>query len=376
MIRVWFLVMVVGVLLLPFFDLPPMSSQLSIGEEEESIMQVSQTPSPVLRGNLAVRLIFINSTTLEIIAYDPATDTHTPLFVCPDGCYDPSMDNFGRIGFVTDIGFGIYTPSLDDYAQFPADFGVYGYKGGVAFRDDLAYVAYEARFDMNSRLMLMDLSSGQITDLYSAGVGNPTWSSDGNAILSSTGTSLITIPINGDDPITDIIYTPTIAFPTMPSQFYTTMFTDLVTPFGEGLLYRGSNEFGYWLFLNLAGATIEIASAPAIMRYATSESAGMVGIITYDPRDGIYEVQVIDIESKNSFTSPKPNRITSQRTEIFDLALSHDGRYVAWIAENTDLGFGFYDLWITDLSIEDSTPNRIAEAITNSSVRPSGMIFR
>jgi len=320
-------------------------------------------------------LIYINTDTQTIIAYDPVTDTHTPLFTCPDGCYDPSVDNLGRIGFVTDNGFGIYNPISNDYAQFLADFGVYGYKGGAIFRHDLALVAYEARFDMSSRLMVMDLSSGQITDLHGAGVGNPTWSADGDAILSSTGTSLITIPMNGDETLTDIIYTPPITLPTMPSQFYTAMFTDLVTVFGDGLLYRGSNEFGYWLFLNLAGATIEVASAPAIMRYSASPSAGMVAIIAYDPQNGIYEMRVIHIESQNSFASPKTRIIVSQHNEIFDLALSPDGQYVAWIAENPDLGFGFYDLWITDLWADDNTPKRIAEAITNPSVRPSGMLF-
>jgi hypothetical protein len=69
------------------------------------------------------------------------------------------------------------------------------------------------------------------------------------------------------------------------------------------------------------------------------------------------------------------DNIINQYTEILHLALSPDARYVTWTAENPDLGFGFYDMWLLDMSDTGNTPIRIAEAISNPSVRPSRMVW-
>jgi hypothetical protein len=364
---------------LSFFDLTPLPP-LQIGEGEKPIMQGTRYI------DLGVRLIFANSTTRTITAYDPTTDTHTPLFTCPDGCYDPVYDKHTpRIGFVTDSGFGIYDIISNDYAQFLADFGVYGYKGGAAFRDDLAYVAYEARFDMDMRLMLTNLQSGATTDLYMGGVGNPSWTADGEAVLSTDGATLWRVPINGTD-VTSIL---------LP---HPAMYTDLYTPFGDGWVYRGIDEIGYTLFfLDDDQNTHEIASAPAILSYSASELSGKIALSTFDPRGGDYGILVI-------LSPPQPlpiawggaktylgngilpllqtgeggrgdEVILSQRRDIFDISLSPDGRYVAWVEENADMGFGFYDVWLADLSAEEITPLRVVEMITTPAERPSGVAW-
>ncbi|MDX2078525.1 MAG: hypothetical protein SFZ02_18985 [bacterium] len=433
--RWWLLVMVVIGAFLSFFDLTPLPL-LQIGEGEKTILRVGVgTRYIVSAEDLGVghTLITINSTTRTITAYDPTTDTHTPLFTCPDGCYDPVYDRHTpRIGFVTDSGFGIYDIISNDYAQFSADFGVYGYKGGAAFRDDLAYVAYEARFDMDTRLMLTDLISGTTTDLYVGGVGNPSWTADGEAVLSTDGATLWRVPINGAD-VTSIM---------LP---HPAMYTDLYTLFGDGWLYRGIDEIGYTLFFTDDSGTIELASAPAIVSYSASELAGKIALSTFDPRGGNYTLLVINLTPKSplhsgegTFTKwlnsllpllqigeggrgdevilspPQPlpiawrgaktylrngfhpsfstwwdvgtryivstrgigdEVILSQRRDIFDISLSPDGRYVAWVEENADMGFGFYDVWIADLSADEITPLRVAENITTPAERPSGVAW-
>jgi hypothetical protein len=326
-------------------------------------------------------LITINSTTRIITAYNLATDTHTPLFTCPEACYDPAVDDVGRIGFVTDSGFAIYDPANDEYRAIPADFGTYGYKG-ASFRHDLRYVAYEARFDMDMRLMLTDLEFGTTTDLYGGGVGKPSWTGDGDAILSSDGNTLWHIPINGDDVTAIVLERPA-------------MYTDLFTPFADGWLYRGMDEGGYYLFSTDDTDTTQIASAPAILGYSASESSQKIALSTFDPRNGVYQLLIVgglvldvgtaympstgEIGGRNVLRpytiSQRDTVIFDERREIATIALSPDGHYLAWIEENPDMGFGFYDVWIADLSASEITPMRVAEQITTPAERPSGVAW-
>ncbi|GEM_PF-2673524 len=356
---------------------------------------LSYTPIGADELNIQSTLIYINSTTRTIIAYNPATDTHIPLFTCPEACYDPVVDDLGRIGVVTDSEFGIYDPATDEYRAIPADFGVYGYKSGAAFRDDLRYVAYEARFDMAMRLMLTDLDSGETIDLHAGGVGNPSWTADGDAILSSDGNTLWHVPINGDDATAIVLDRPA-------------MYADLFTPFADGWLYRGIDEAGYYLFFTDDTDTTQLASAPAIIGYSASELSQKIAVSTFDPRNGDYQLWIkctptvcgegantpvfsmqwgvgtaympstrgIGRDVLRPYTIPQNDSVIfDERRELFAIALSPDGQYVSWIEENPDMGFGFYDVWVADLSAEAITPLRVAERITTPAERPSGVAW-
>lgn len=297
-------------------------------------------------------LIYIDATTYTLIAYDPHTDAHTPLIACPAACYDPATDQRGRIAVVTDGGFAIFDGASGDFITHAVDFGVYGYKGGAAFRPDLAYVAYDARFDMHMRLMLTDLTTGITRDVFSAGVGNPAWTPDGTALVISDGTTVWRVPIDGGDPTAlDIPH---------PSNYI-----DLVTPFGDGWAYRGRDETGYAVYIATLARATPLIHAPAIMTYATSDTH--IASVTYDLTTYRYAIVIADA------TTP-PITIPDRR-DITTIALSPDGRYAAWLEEHPQLGFGFYDLWLVDRSASSVEPVRIAEGITAPNTRPSRLLW-
>ncbi len=315
-------------------------------------------------------LIYIHTASQTIFAYDPQTDTHTPIFTCPQACYDPSTDANGRIGFVTASGFGIFDLISNDYTQFSADFGVYGYKGGAAFRSDLAYVAYEGRFNMQMRLLITDLSTGETSDLGNSGIGNPAWSWDDQAVLVSDGYTLSIMPIDGGDP-------EIVAFELDG--------VDLFQPYdAENWFFRGMNgsEMGLY-FGNPKDISLIYADQPnsALVTYAVTDT--YASMIFFSPRASDYTILVTDISSvpvrtrfcaSTDLSSDSCLSISTQR-DVIDIALSPDNRYVAWLSENPDMGFGFYDLWIADLSAPSISPIRIAESISDPSTRPSGLTW-
>lgn len=302
------------------------------------------------------RLIYVDSIRHTVMAYDPQTDAHTPIFTCPQACYDPAIDDMGRIALVSATGFIVYDPISDDTRQITADFGVYGYKGGAAFRSDLAYVAYEGRFEMTMRLLLTDLATGETTDLFSAGVGNPAWSSDRQAVLVSDGHDLFIVPIDG---------THAVHIPFALEQ------ADLFRPYdNQRWLFRGMQDGIRGLYVGDGDDATPIhadALYSALVTYDFTDT--LAGAIIIAPRTGRLALVVINLQ-----TGAVLYQLPDQ-PDMTAIALSSDDRYVAWMAENADMGFGFYDLWIADLSTETITPVRIAERLSNPSARPSGIVW-
>lgn len=329
------------------------------------------------RGSGDTSLIYIHATTQTITAYDPQTDTHTPIFTCPEACYDPSTDENGRIAFVTASGFGIFDTILGDYTQFSVDFGVYGYKGGATFRSDLAYVVYEGRFDMQMRLLLTDLSSGETTDLGSSGVGNPAWSWDEQAVLVSDGYDLFIVPIDGGD-------VERVEMSRYQDPFYVDGM-DLFSAHSEdSWFFRGVNNGTMGLYLGTVKDYEQVSGDDvhsALITYSVTDT--LTGTIFFSARAGDYTISVVDISSvpvrtrfcTSTFTSSDSCFLVSTQYEMIDIALAPDSQYVAWIEENPDMGFGFYDLWVADLSAPNITPTRIAEQISNPSTRPSALTW-
>lgn len=314
-----------------------------------AVMPLEQEVSPH-------RLIYVDSIRHTVMAYDPQTATHTPIFTCPEACYDPAIDERGRIALVSTGGFIIYDPIADAHTSIIADFGVYGYKGGAAFRSDLAYVAYEGRFDMTMRLLLTDLTTGETTDLFSAGVGNPAWSSDEQAVLVSDGHDLFIVPIDGTD---------AVHIPFMLEQ------ADLFRPYdNQRWLFRGLQDGIRGLYVGDGDDATPIyadARYSALVTYAVTDT--LAGAIVIAPRTARLALVIIDLQ-----TGAVRYHLPDQ-PDMMAIALSSDERYVAWIAENADMGFGFYDLWLADLSSETITPIHIATRLSNPSARPSAVVW-
>ncbi len=114
-----------------------------------------------------------------LYTYDLETGSIERIATCEDTCLHLAWSSDGRIGFLDGDYLSIVT--LDDGARIdiPIDRGVYTYNVIPDWNADFTQVVYAARFDMQNRLVIVDITSEEATVYQNISAVDPRWLPDG-----------------------------------------------------------------------------------------------------------------------------------------------------------------------------------------------------